>query len=261
MSLILDAVKSTIPRDYYSLPVEKLSTFSYVTTVKTKRLGICMTLSDDRIFPYRMNLPISNLGSIEKLGLGKIISWTDSLHGIERSFAIAAINSALPLKGNRFFSGNALEVADRLGAGKKVAVVGHFPHLDRIKNVASEFYIIEKRPQEGDLPAEAAVDIIPKMDLVAITGVTCLNDTIEGLLALKKKNAVFIVLGPSVPLSPVLFDFGVDIIGGAWVEDEETVYKFAMQGGAPRTLVGLKNVLLPAAPEILEDYEEIRAPD
>ncbi len=260
MSLLLEAVKSTIPKDFFELPLTKVGTFAFVTTVKSKRLGVCMTLSDERVFEYKINLPVSHMGEIETLGLEKVISWADSLQGIERSFAISAINSALPLDGKKYFSGNALELAARLGKGKKVAVVGHFPHMESIKSCAETFTIIEKRPQEGDAHANDAVKIIPHADVIAMTGVTCLNDTIEGLLALKKPGAVVILVGPSVPMSSALFDFGVDVIGGAWVENEESVFKRAMQGGAPRNLIGLKPVLYPKDPELLAGYEEIPPP-
>lgn len=260
MSLILEAVKATIPVEYYELPLQKVASFAFVTTVKSKRLGMSMTLSDERVFEYKVHLPVSHMGEIENIGLKKVLSWTDSLQGIERSFAIAAINSSLPLNGKKYFAGNALELAAQLGAGKRVAVVGHFPHTERIKEVASAFHIIEKRPQEGDLNAGEAVNIIPQADVVAMTGVTCLNDTIEGLLALKKPGATIIVVGPSVPLSSALFDFGVDVIGGAWVEDENEVYAKVSQGGAPRHLNGLRCVLYPKNPEILQGYEEIAPP-
>lgn len=260
MSLILEAVKATIPEEHYALPLQKVGTFAFVTTVKSRRLGTCMTLSDERVFEYKINLPVSHLGEIETLGLRKVISWADSLQGIERSFAISAINGALPLDGKKYYGGNALALAAKLGEGKRVAVIGHFPHMDEIKHNASAFHVIEKRPQEGDFQAEDAVKIIPQADVVAMTGVTCLNDTMEGLLALKKPGAIFIVVGPSVPLSSALFDFGVDVIGGAWVEDEESVFKRAMQGGAPRSLVGLRSVLYPKDPELLVGYDEILPP-
>lgn len=261
MSLILEAIKATIPPDHYDRPLQRVATCAFITMVKSTRLGICMTLSDDRVFEFKVNLPVSHLGEIETLSLKKVLSWTDSLQGIERSFAVAAINSALPLNGKEYFAGNALELAARLGEGKRVAVVGHFPHMETIQHRAAEFSVIEKRPQEGDFHAEDAIKIIPKADVVAMTGVTCLNDTIEGLLALKKPGSIFIVVGPSVPLSSALFDFGVDIIGGAWVEDEVSCYQRILQGAAPRNLPGLRSVLYPKNPEMLNGYEEILPPD
>jgi hypothetical protein len=62
MSLILDAVKATIPESHYQLPLEKVGTFAFVTTVKSRRLGVCMTLSDDRIFEFKVHLPVMGGG-------------------------------------------------------------------------------------------------------------------------------------------------------------------------------------------------------
>ncbi len=261
MSLILDSIKSTIPEAYFSEPITNLAAYAHFTVLKSKRLGLSMTLNDDRIFEFKGPGTIHSLGSIETVGLKTIMEWTNSLHGIERSFAIAAINSCIPLSGKRYFQGNALEIARILGQNKNVVVVGHFPNMDKIKEAAAKFTILEKRPKEGDLPAEDAHKVIPEADVVALTGVTCLNDTIEGLLALKKPGAKFIVLGPTVPLSSVLFNFGVDIIGGAWVTDEKDTIKMVSQGATARYVDSIKNVLYPKDPELLNGFEEIEPPD
>ena len=117
---------------------------------------------------------------------------------------------------------------------------------------------MEKRPHAGDLPAEEYVNVIPESDVVVATGVTFLNDTLEGLLKVKKPGAIFIVVGPSVPLSTVLFDYGVDIVGGAYAEDEDQVYKKILQGASPRLIKDcLKTVLLPKDPKLLAGCEEI----
>ena len=261
MSLILDSVKAKIPEFAYEIPLSNVASYAFVTLVKNRRIGMSMTLSDDRVFEFKVKSAVSHMGEVEKLGLREVLKWTESLNGIERSFAIAAINSAIDLKGPRYFTGNALELTAKLAAGKKVAVVGHFPNMDHIKNVAESFTILEKRPQEGDRKAEDAVEIIPRADIVTVTGVTCLNDTLEGLLALKKPGAIFIVLGPTIPLSPVLFDFGIDVIGGAWVEDDDEVLKKMAQGGTARHVSGLRSVLLPKDPDLLEGFKEVVPPN
>jgi uncharacterized protein (DUF4213/DUF364 family) len=261
MSLILNAVKTTIPEEVFALPLTNVASFAFVTTAKTRRLGLSMTLSDDRVFEFKVKSSVRNMGDVESLGLAEIVKWTESLNGIERSIAIAGINSAIDLRGQRYFTGNALELTARLAKNKRVAVVGHFPNMDHIKNVAANFTILEKRPQEGDRKAEDAVEVIPQADIVTVTGVTCLNDTLEGLLALKRPDAIFIVLGPSIPLSPVLFDFGVDVIGGAWVEDEEEVMKKMAQGGTARHVNGLRSVLMPKNAELLDGFLEVSPPE
>lgn len=59
--------------------------------------------------------------------------------------------------------------------------------------------------------AEAASDLIPQADVVAITGSALINHTLDRLLSLAKRQATVPVLGPSTPLSPVLFEYGASI--------------------------------------------------
>lgn len=257
MSIILDSIKETIPASAYGRKLSHAAAAAHMTMIRTARLGTCMTLSDERIFEFKENQPVSHLGEIESLSLEEILSWTDSLQGIERSFAIAAINGSINLDG-RYFGGNALELAADLSLGKNVAMIGHFPHTEKFKKSAKNFWILEKRPKDGDVPAEDYVKILPESDVVVATGVTCLNDTIEGLLKVKKPGSLFIVVGPSVPLSPVLFDFGVDIIGGAYVEDETDVYRKILQGASPRSIKdSLKTVLYGKNLELFAKYKEV----
>ena len=259
MSAIFEDIKATISNEVYDLPLKCVATCASMTMVKTLRLGTCMTLSDERVFDLDDDGEIGHLGNIDKLSVAEIFKWTSSNRGIERSFGVAALNGAVPLNGKKYFLGNALHLAATLGKGKVVTTVGHFPHTDLIKQNASEFYVLEKRPQEGDCPAEEACNIIPKSDVVAMTGVTCLNDTLEPLLKFKKPGSIIIIVGPSVPLSSVLFDYGVDVVGGAWVEDELAVYKKILQGGSPRVMKeSLRTVLYPKDPELLNGFQEIK---
>lgn len=257
MSLIIDAVKAAIPPESYSDAVEMVGSFAFLTTVKTKRLGICMTLSDDRIFPWHVSEAVRGQGELQNNCLKDFLAWSDSPQGIERSFSMAAINSALPINQEKLYAGNALQVVGRLGEGKRVCVVGHFPGMDMIRKAAAEFSILEKRPQEGDLQAEDAVKVIPAADVIAITGVTCLNDTLEGLLSLKKNGAIVVMVGASVPLSSALFDFGVDLIGGTQVIDDEQVYIQAAHGGTPRFLRGIRYAIIAKDLELVKELQPL----
>jgi len=90
--------------------------------------------------------------------------------------------------------------------------------------------VLEQRPSGQDLPADAAYDVIPRADVVAITGTTLINHTFEGLMALCRPRALVLVLGPSTPLSPILFDHGVHILSGSVVEDVDSVLRAVSQG-------------------------------
>lgn len=160
------------------------------------------------------------------------------------SIGLAAYSSTLTLQTSCSIEMNAFDLLARLGAGKTVVMVGHFQQAEWLQERVGSLKILEKHPHPGDYPAEAAPDLIPAADVVAITGMTILNRTIDGLLALCPPAARVVVLGPSTPLTPVLFDYGVDFISGSYVTDEEKVLLTVMQGGSIRKAHGTKKLIL-----------------
>lgn len=262
MSRLLDAIKAHIPADRLKTPITRVAIYAFMTIVRSRHLGMSMTLVDDRIFavPGAEHHSVGHMGSLEDRPIAELLAWTDSTIPLERSIALAALNSLLLPPAAPCFAGNALELAASLGHGKRVVMIGHFPHYEMIRSVAARFDILEKRPQVGDLPAEAAPEVLPDADVVAMTGVTCLNDTIEGLLKYKKPGSTWIVLGPTVPLSPILFDFGVDVVGGAWATDPDKVERLLAHGATARVLTGFQPVLMPRDPALLAGGKTILPP-
>ena len=63
---------------------------------------------------------------------------------------------------------------------------------------------------------------------MSLTGTAFINHTIEELLSLCRGSYV-VLTGPTSPLSPVLFDFGIDAICGTKVVNMENVKCFVMQ--------------------------------
>jgi uncharacterized protein (DUF4213/DUF364 family) len=115
--------------------------------------------------------------------------------------------------------------------GKKAAVIGHFPHLEKSMADVCDLAVLEKRPQSGDYPDSACEFLLPVMDLVFATGVTITNKTLPRLLELSK-NSAFILVGPSVPLAPCLFGFGLRDLQGFVVTDIEKC-RDIITGGRP----------------------------
>jgi len=69
-------------------------------------------------------------------------------------------------------------------------------------------------------------------DVVAITGTYLTNHTLEHLLSLCDPKAFVLLLGGTAPLSPVLFEFGIDAISGTRVIDSELTLRYASQGAS-----------------------------
>ena len=145
------------------------------------------------------------------------------------SVGVAALNALLPLP-ETFSEINAEHVLANYGAEKRVAIVGHFPFIPRLRERVAELIVLELDPRESDLPAEVASQILPRCDVVAITGMALANHTLEGLLRLCAPETLVMVLGPSTPLSPVLFDYGVDMLSGSIVTEIEAVLRAVSQG-------------------------------
>ncbi len=260
MSKLISKVVQKIPPARLARKPSLVAAHAFFTVVRSFRAGLSMTLTDEAIFNGGVHSPVRDMGHIEEHPLSELVKWSESAQPIERSIGMAAINSCIPYDGLNFREGNALALTAKLGRGKNVVVVGHFPHLEVIREAAKSFQILEKRPQSGDLPAEEAPNVVPKADVVTMTGVTCLNDTVEGLLSLKKPGAIIIIVGPTVPMSPILFEAGVDIIAGAWIDDEATAIPMLAQGATARVLHGLRNVLSAKEPTLLEGLPEIIPP-
>jgi hypothetical protein len=139
---------------------------------------------------------------------------------------------------------NGLDLIARLGAGKRLAVVGAFPYLKTIRVDAARSWVLELDPAEDEVPATAAPEVLPQADVVGITGSTLANGTLEGLLALCRRDAFVAVIGPTTPLSLILFDYGVDVLCGALADDADAMVASLLAGGSTRRLPGTRQVSL-----------------
>jgi hypothetical protein len=154
-----------------------------------------------------------------------------SAHPTEASIGLAAINALLPPPQLPYDQSSAADFIARGGADWRVAVVGHFPFVESLKSRVRDLWVLELHPRGGDdLPAEAAPQILPQADVVAITATTLINRTFDGLMALVRPGAQVILVGPSTPLSPLLFDFGVTALAGAHVEAIDPVLTGVAEG-------------------------------
>ena len=156
------------------------------------------------------------------------LAHSDSL--MEASIGMAAINALLPKQEDQWVDLNAADVIAKHGAGRQVALVGHFPFIPQLRESVGKLWVLELRPQDEDLPADAATEVIPQADVLAITGTTLINRIFEGLMALRRPDALVLVLGPSTPLSPTLFDHGAHLLSGSVVEDIDSVLRAMAQG-------------------------------
>ena len=190
--------------------------------------GLASTLEVEHNHSGEPTIP--DPGHLASLSGLELAGWISSDIPLRRSVGCAAINALLPQDPSRWVDQNAEGAILEHGHGKKAVLIGHFPFADHLRTELDDFTVLDLNPTGKDLPASAAPDILPEADLVAITGMTFINHTLPGLLNLCKPNAYILILGPSTPLSPVLADFGVNLLAGSVVEDIPSVLSAVGQG-------------------------------
>ncbi len=80
--------------------------------------------------------------------------------------------------------------------------------------------------------------------MVAITGMTLVNGTFEGLAALARPEAYVLLLGATTPLSPLLFEYGVDALSGTILLDIPAALVAVSQGANFRQIPGKRLVTM-----------------
>ena len=55
--------------------------------------------------------------------------------------------------------------------------------------------------------------MLEKAELVLMTGLTVVNESQEAVIRRTPSARMRIIMGPTVPASPVLFDYGIDMLG------------------------------------------------
>ena len=156
--------------------------------------------------------------------------------GPQASLAAAAVNALLPRQPEHWVDAHLETILKERGVGRAVAMVGHFPFADELRPHVGSLTVLEQRPRPGDLPEEAAPDILPASDLIVITGLAFVNRTLPRLLAHCPPGAHVILAGASVPLSPILFRYGVHQLCGSVIENIDPVLQAVERGEGFRSV-------------------------
>ncbi|MBP6876159.1 MAG: DUF364 domain-containing protein [Candidatus Eisenbacteria bacterium] len=243
MAIIDDVLRSLPHRD---APVREVRLGLRASAVWSIRVGLAYAFPrDPAARPLDEGSAPAPGDSPARLGdrsAGELADLARSKDYESASLGLAAIQSVLPLPAG-IVDGLVFDWILHHGAGKRIGMVGHFPMVDRLRPLARAVDVLELTPQEGDLPAEAAPRVLPQADVVVISGSTLVNHTLDDLLALVRGKPV-LLLGPSSPLSPVLFDHGVSVVCGAIVIDPLEALRDVSEGLGFRRMRGLRRVML-----------------
>ena len=222
-------IQKTLP-DY---PISQVRIGLHWTAVVVEKedgpqCGLASTLEVDHHHTGEPTIPAP--GTLTSRPALELANWIESDIPLRRSVGCAAINALLPRQPDTWIDQNAEGAILEQGRGKKNVLIGHFPFADTLTAALKDFNVLELNPTGEDFPASAAPELLPAADLVAITGMTFINHTLPDLLKLCKPDAYILLLGPSTPLTPLMADYGVDLLAGSSVENIPAVLAAVGQG-------------------------------
>jgi uncharacterized protein (DUF4213/DUF364 family) len=186
---------------------------------------------------------VRDVGNLTRKRALELAEYAKSESLLEASIGMATINSMIDIDESRCIEKNALEIILEKGQGKNVAIVGHFPWIPKLREKVKNLWVLEQRLREGDLPAKQADRVLPQCEVVGITGTSFINHTLEGLLNLCKE-AYVLLIGPTSPISPILFNYGIDAVCGSKIIDPDQLIRSISEGATFKEVTGVKLLTL-----------------
>lgn len=119
----------------------------------------------------------------------------------------------------------------RLGKNKITGLVGEFPFVESLKNRVGTFHLFELRPVPNAVPRDQWERVLAELDVFAVTGTALLTRSMAWFLS-RAPQAKIVILGPTTPFCPVLFEYGADYLCSSVVTDMVTVSQ-GIRAGLP----------------------------
>lgn len=160
--------------------------------------------------------------------LAELAGWLCSLDPLRRSIGLAAVNAFWnrPVPSTKAHQGGLERFAS---PGDGLVVVGGFrAAMAQLPNAR----VIEREPQGRDLSVADADSALDGANAIAITAQTLMNGSLEPLLAKASALPTRLLLGPSAPVTPVLFEHGLTAVAGRAITHPDMARAFVAETGA-----------------------------
>lgn len=220
--------------------VTELCVGAFFTAVVSRGCGLASTLRGqccDHEGPS-----VRNAGSLLPQGARALARLALSGSEMEAGIGLAALNSLVEVDEGRLAEINASDLLFRRATGHRVALIGDFPFVPELGRHALELWTLDLRDPGAPGELERRMARLPDADVCAITGTTLINHTLPEILGLLRPDCFRLMLGPTTPLSPVLFDHGFDALSGVVVTDAARVLACVRQGAGFRQIEGRRLV-------------------
>ncbi|MBD3193640.1 MAG: hypothetical protein GF317_01190 [Candidatus Lokiarchaeota archaeon] len=179
----------------------------------------------------------------------ELLEWAKETPSIKKVIGIAVMNALsqhiLKIKNPYVKINENLIDYLKLDEKKKVLFIGSIlPLIKSVLEFTKNIIVVEKshaKPNKSknvDFKSDLAQlnEVDYNCDVLICTGTTLINDTIFSILDKFRKKSRFIALiGPTASMIPdILFDYGVDLVGGMTFQDTKSAIKVIQEGGGTR---------------------------
>ncbi|MCX6266189.1 MAG: DUF364 domain-containing protein [Bacteroidetes bacterium] len=220
----------------------------HLTAVKLSdnSVGVSATLSEDLSYCPRLNRDYGDFTPSRIKGQKAL----DLFDTEKKSYAIDTLRIAvLNAFSSKILSAANYKIVENtdpidlidLTQTKTITIVGAFQsYIHKIAETRNKLYVLElnEKSLAGEdkrfyVPANEYKRVLPVSDIVIITGLTLVNNTIDGLLASIAPGAQIVVTGPSSSVIPdSLFRHNVNMIGATRITDPDLLFTIVGEGGA-----------------------------
>ena len=201
------------------------------TVCKAQHCGLAMSpQAPTRTLPWS--------GTLVGKPLRELCAWINEWDAHQATIGMAAINAAI--NANHLPAGISLP-AGNLAVfehflpqllGKKVVVIGRYPHIERYAEQI-DLHIIERQPSGTDYPDAACEFLLPNADWVFLTATSLINKTFPRLAELAQPAST-VLMGPTTPWLPQLAELGIDYLAGVEIINPEKLLQTVAEGGGVR---------------------------
>lgn len=151
-----------------------------------------------------------------------------SLDPLRRSIGLAAVNAFWNRPGAEGDEERLWGFADFQPPGNGLVIVGGFREAQqRLPNAQ----ILEREPKPGDFSVCDTDSVLTDATAIAITGQTLMNASLERLLRQAAHVPKRLLIGPSVPICPLLLEHGLTGAYGIAISDADATEQFIAETG------------------------------
>lgn len=237
---IFDTLLAHVPED---ARIEDVSIGIFWTCVRTQ-YGCSISATAHRWQEDPPGALIPWAGNLIGMPVREIAPLYDSPSLSARSLANAAVSASFSpdIMTGTVDCGNAQSLIAQIcgNAQRHIALIGHFHFDDELRQMGHvvDIFELENRCEPGDIPESQIPVRLKDAEIVLMTSSTLLTHATENILNSCSPNSYKMIVGPTVPVHPCLWDFGFNAICCGIVKDPDQVITAARQGANHRQLKG-----------------------